>query len=136
MPPDALEPVSASTMVMIMPIVGVASAAPGDDLHRMRGSRDGQDRRAAVVTFGRMATAGWRPGWRTMRVAKGAQPATGDDHGLAQLVPNWLPGRPRNNNGPILWIEPETVDLLEADWSSGGNRNPTFAGLRETRLAR
>jgi hypothetical protein len=59
---------------------------------------------------------------------RGLSRPPGDDRSLAQLVPNLLLGRPGNNNGPIGWIEPEIVDLLEADWSSGRNRIPTFSG--------
>lgn len=59
--PDAMEPLTASMMVMIMPTVSVAPRGPGSDLCRMRGTRNGQDQGAVVVTFGRMMTAGWRP---------------------------------------------------------------------------
>ncbi|NKE46183.1 hypothetical protein HB662_15460 [Roseomonas frigidaquae] len=66
-------------MVMIMPIVGVASPGPGGDLRRMRGSRISK-RTGSRRGLGHLRPhddGNLRPGWMAMKVAKAVQPATG-----------------------------------------------------------
>ena len=47
----------------------------------------------------------------------------------AQLVPNPVPGGPRTTKAPLSRGLSQPIDLVDLDWSSGGNWRMKFSGL-------